>query len=115
MAEFYDRTSSNSSGSFMMGLITGTAIGAGLGLLFAPKSGAELRNQLTTRAGDLADTASDVYQTAAERASNLADRGREMFDRTRDVVARTADEAERYARDVTNTAANAASDVTRRG
>jgi len=97
MAEF-DRTDSNNGGSFMMGLVTGAVIGAGLGLLFAPKSGAELRNQLSTRAGDLADSASDVYQTAAERAGELADRGREMFDRTRDVVARTADEAERYAK-----------------
>jgi gas vesicle protein len=115
MADVYDRTGSNGGGSFMIGLIAGTAIGAGLGLLFAPKSGAALRDQLSERAGDLADAASDVYQTAAERASELADRGREVVDRTRDVMARTADEAERYAHDVKGVASNAASDLTRRG
>jgi gas vesicle protein len=114
MADSYDR-GGNGGGSFMIGLITGTAIGAGLGLLFAPKSGAELRSQLSARAGDLADTAADAYQQAAESASDLADRGREMFDRTRDVVARTADEAERYARDVKGEVSTEASDFTRRG
>ena len=50
--------------------LAGLGLGALVGVLFAPKSGAELRNQLSARAGDLADTASDVYQTAAERASD---------------------------------------------
>jgi gas vesicle protein len=111
MADLHDRTGSNGGGSFMLGLLAGTAIGAALGLLFAPKSGGELRRELSVRAGDMADTASDVYETAAERAMDVVDRGREVFDRTRDVVARTADEAERYARDVKG----AASDLTRRG
>jgi len=112
MANLYDRADlygrenlerDNGGGSFVLGLITGTVLGAGLGLLFAPKSGAELRSQLTTRAGDLADTAAEGYRqatdAAADAAGNLADRGRDIYNRTRDVVSRTADEAERFARD----------------
>ena len=105
MTEFYDRaeTEAASGGSFMMGLLTGVAIGAGLGLLLAPKTGAELRSRLSARAGDLADTASDAYRRVADRAGDFASRGREagreMFDKARDTAARTADQAERFARD----------------
>ena len=48
MADGYDRyeNEGGGGGSFVMGLLTGTVLGAGLGMLFAPKSGHELRNQL---------------------------------------------------------------------
>ena len=39
MANEYDYESGGSG--FMMGLLTGTVLGAGLGMLFAPKSGSE--------------------------------------------------------------------------
>jgi gas vesicle protein len=114
MANLYDRTEGygredmgGGGGSFMLGLITGTVLGAGIGLLFAPKSGAELRSQLSSRAGDLAETAKETYRQASDKAtgvaSDLADRGRDIYNRTRDVVSRTADEAERYARDTGST------------
>ena len=49
MADGYDRfdNEGNGGGSFVMGLLTGTVLGAGLGILFAPKAGSELRNQLS--------------------------------------------------------------------
>ena len=48
MGNGYDRfdNASNSGSSFVMGLLTGTVLGAGLGMLFAPKPGSELRGQL---------------------------------------------------------------------
>jgi hypothetical protein len=53
MADGYDRfeNEGGGGGSFVMGLLTGTVLGAGLGMLFAPKSGSELRNQLSEQAG----------------------------------------------------------------
>jgi hypothetical protein len=55
MADGYDRFENEGSGggSFVMGLLTGTVLGAGLGMLFAPKAGSELRNQLSEQAGNL--------------------------------------------------------------
>ena len=54
MAYEYDRIEKeDTGGSFLMGLLAGTVLGAGLGMLFAPKAGAELRNQLTEQAGRL--------------------------------------------------------------
>src|SRR5919201_992375 len=104
MANGYDRfeNETGGGGSFVMGLLTGTVLGAGLGMLFAPKSGSELRNQISEQAGNLANTASDQYRRVTEAAGDLADRGREMYDKARDAVARGTEEAQRYVRESTS-------------
>jgi gas vesicle protein len=110
-----------------MGLLTGTVLGAGLGMLFAPKAGAELRGQLSEQANNLANTASEGYKKASEaasdgykKASEVAtegykkaseaasewagkgrEAGREMYDRTKDAVERGSEEAQRYVREAT--------------
>ena len=115
MAVGYDRFEDNGSGSFWMGLMTGAVLGAGLGMLFAPKSGAELRRQLSRQAGDLADTAAEGARRAGEVADEWADRGRELYDKTRDVVSRGADEAQRYVEDAANAIPGSAGSSLRRG
>ena len=103
MADGYDRfdNESNGGGSFVMGLLTGTVLGAGLGMLFAPKAGSELRSQVYEQAGKLANTASEGYRRASENAGQYAERGREMYDKARDAVAKGAEEAQRYVREAT--------------
>jgi gas vesicle protein len=110
MADGYDRydNEGGGGGSFVMGLLTGTVLGAGLGMLFAPKAGSELRGQLSEQAGNLANTASEGYRKATEAAGDLADRGREMYDKAKDAVARGAEEADRYVRDATSGAGSPA-------
>src|SRR5436309_10975483 len=100
MADGYDRFENEGGGgsSFVMGLLTGTVLGAGLGMLFAPKSGSELRGQLSEQAGNLASTAQEGYRKATETASEWADRARDAADKARDAVSRGADEAQRYVR-----------------
>jgi len=84
MAYEYDRFErEDGGGSFLMGLLAGTVLGAGLGMLFAPKAGAELRNQVTEQAGRLRTTANDAYSQASEKVSQMVDRGREAYDRAR--------------------------------
>jgi len=105
MADGYDRfdNETGGGGSFVMGLLTGTVLGAGLGMLFAPKAGSELRNQISEQAGNFANTASEQYRRATETAGEWAERGREvgrdMYDKARDAVARGTDEAQRHVRD----------------
>jgi gas vesicle protein len=106
MADGYDRFDEGSGGGgFVMGLLTGTVLGAGLGMLFAPKAGTDLRNQLTEQAGTLANTATEGYRRASEQAGQWVDKGRDMYgkayDKARDAVARGADEADRYVREST--------------
>lgn len=89
MADGFDHDNSERGGSFVMGLLTGTVLGAGLAMLFAPKSGSELRSQLSEQAGALRDTASEGYRRATDAAGEWADKGREMIDKAKDVAGRT--------------------------
>ena len=95
-------------GSFMMGLLTGTVVGVGLGLLLAPKAGSELRNQLTEQAGNLANQAQDGIRKVSENAGEWADRGRDMYGKAKDAVIKGADEAQKFVRDNAATVKDAA-------
>src|SRR5690242_1578442 len=86
--------------AFAAGLIAGAAIGVGLGLLFAPKSGAALRRDVARRARDLQDAASDQYERASDTAGEWASRGRDAADRAKSAVATGIREARRYANDM---------------
>jgi gas vesicle protein len=98
MADSYDRyDSEGSGGGFMMGLLTGTVLGAGLGMLLAPKAGSELRGAIGEQARNLGNMASDGYRRASEQAGGWAEKGREFVDKARDAVNRGADEARSYA------------------
>jgi hypothetical protein len=84
MAYEYDRFErEDGGGSFLMGLLAGTVLGAGLGMLFAPRAGSELRNTLTEQAGKLRHTAGDAYSQASGKMGQMMDRGREAYDRAR--------------------------------
>ena len=86
---------------FVIGLLTGTCVGAGLAMWFAPRSGSELRQQLTDSATSLGKRASDQYQQATTRVGEAVDeltrKGQDVRDTVVDAVARGAHEAERYA------------------
>ena len=84
MAYEYDRFErEDGGGSFLMGLLAGTVLGAGLGMLFAPRPGSELRTQLTDQASKLRNTAGGAYSQVGERVTQIVDRGREADDRAR--------------------------------
>src|SRR5438270_11082902 len=111
MADGYDRfeNEGNGGGSFVMGLLTGTVLGAGLGMLFAPKAGSELRNQLSEQAGNLASQAQDGVRKVTENAGEWADRGRDIYGKAKEAVVKGADEAQRYVRDAASSIGESAS------
>lgn len=95
MAYEYDRFErEEGGGSFLMGLLAGTVLGAGLGMLFAPKAGSELRSQLGSTLADstgkLRDVADQTYSQASDKVSQMVDRGREAYDRARSSVSQMA-------------------------
>lgn len=91
MAIDYDNDYRDSGGGFVAGLFTGMAIGAGIGLLFAPRAGSELR-------GQIADSATSVGKRVSETFDAVADAGRDAYQQARDVAS--------TARDVATTAGN---------
>src|SRR5262245_62767911 len=83
--------------------LVGAGIGAITALLFAPKSGSELRSEIAdaTRKGfdyardtgrEIGERANDYYQTGVDRASDLTSRGKEavndLTDRGKDLINR---------------------------
>lgn len=90
-ADTHMDTHTGRGSDFMVGLLCGTAVGAAIGLLLAPKAGSQLRHDLVDSAEKLRRRASEAYNHASETASNMADkgrqavrRGREKFDDARD-------------------------------
>ena len=68
-----------SGGSFILGVVTGAFVGAGLALLFAPKSGSEVRTQLGEQYRGLADRVGEQTQQLRSTAGQWRDQGRERI------------------------------------
>jgi gas vesicle protein len=51
----------------MKSFLIGLGLGVGLGILFAPMSGEETRNNLADRANDLASSARETYEQNRDR------------------------------------------------
>jgi gas vesicle protein len=71
-------------GGFLIGLLCGTALGAAIGLMFAPRAGSEIRQTLYESTGDIRRRAQDVYGQASEQVNNIVSKGRQAVDRGRD-------------------------------
>jgi len=92
----FDRDDQESSNlSFVAGLFTGAVIGAGVGLLFAPRAGSELR-------GRLADSASAMGRRMSETIDSVADAGRDAYQQARDVATTAGNELRSAAGDVSS-------------
>jgi gas vesicle protein len=77
-------------GGFLIGLLCGTALGAAIALMFAPKAGSELRRTLYDSTDELRKKAYETYGQASEKVNNMVakgkqavDRGKEAFDNAR--------------------------------
>jgi gas vesicle protein len=86
---------------FVIGLLTGTFVGAGLAMWLAPRSASELRQRVTDSARNLGERVSGQYQQASTRVGEAIDeltrKGQDVRDDVADVVVRGADEVKRYA------------------
>jgi gas vesicle protein len=86
---------------FVIGLVTGTFVGAGLAMWLAPRSGSELRQRMTDSVRSLGKRASEQYQEASTRVGEAVDeltrKSQDVRDDVAGAVARGAHEVERYA------------------
>jgi gas vesicle protein len=98
-------------GGFLIGLLCGTALGAAVGLMFAPKAGSELRQTLYESTGDIRRKATDAYGQATEQVNNYVSKGREAVDRGREAF----DSARQSVAGQSGSAANTGGDFGRQG
>jgi gas vesicle protein len=86
--------------SFAMGILAGTAVGVGVGMLVAPRAGAELRKQCKVHVNHFGNVASTQFHHAKETAGDWAHRSRHAYDKSREFLAHAAHETQCYVRDV---------------
>ena len=82
--------------AFLTGLFAGAAIGTGLGLLFAPRAGSELR-------GQIADSAAAAGDAVSKTVDGLTERRRDLYERVRNVASRAEDKIDRVTDEVVKT------------
>jgi gas vesicle protein len=97
----YRRDSGDSISTRLTYLLIGGGIGAVLALLFAPKSGHELR-------GDIADATRKGIDRSREAAQHLSDRAGEYYEATRERAGELYTQAAGRVSDVAQTAREAA-------
>ncbi|MCL2039654.1 MAG: YtxH domain-containing protein [Bacteroidetes bacterium] len=59
--------------TFLLGALIGGTVGAVTALLFAPKSGRELRRDIVDSTTDMYDKANDLIQEAKQKTNNIVD------------------------------------------
>jgi gas vesicle protein len=108
----FDTRYSQPGGGFLTGLLFGAAVGAALGVIFAPRAGADTRRQIAQSGGRLREGAMRTYEQARDaggaafsKARDAYDRGREAFDRTRRDVQSTVEDTASTASDVMSSGA----------
>src|SRR5688500_6727274 len=72
------------SGRFLVGLLTGAALGAAIGLMFAPRPGSEFRQQLSSTTDRLKQKASETYDQASGTVTDMMSKGRQVAERGRE-------------------------------
>jgi gas vesicle protein len=87
---------SDHDGSGFLWFLAGLGIGAAVGILYAPKSGDELRQQLREAAEDGRNNVKERARQAREQAGGWAEKGREYLNSQREQI-RSAYEAGRQA------------------
>ncbi len=92
------RTEEQSASGFAMGVVTGAFVGAGLALLFAPKTGVALREEL-------GESMTTVRDAVAQRYRDLAANAGVDLDNLQERVAQVAETVESGARELVESAA----------
>jgi gas vesicle protein len=74
------------AGSKVSFFLVGLGIGALLGILFAPKSGEETRDYLSSRADEGREYAQRKARELRERAEDLIERSKEIMSKQKDAI-----------------------------
>jgi gas vesicle protein len=84
------------------GMVAGTAVGACVALLFAPRRGSETRKQARDGVNRVVSSTSNGYRRAKGTVGNWANRSQKAYVATRDRVVKGAKGTSQYVREVTD-------------
>lgn len=91
-----EESSSGSCGSIFMAFVLGAAIGGGLALLTAPRSGEETRDKFKEMTDEVRGKVLKIADEAEARIRAAIDEGREVLDEKKEII-KSAVEAGREA------------------
>jgi gas vesicle protein len=75
------------AGTVLVSFVAGAAIGAGLALLYAPKSGSEMRETIADFAEDAVDKIKEYTKEAQEKIKTAIDDGKETIIEKKSILA----------------------------
>ena len=78
-----DMSDENSSSSGIGWFLAGLGLGALLGVLYAPKSGKETREEIVSTALDAKQRAADLVEKGRQQANEYVDRGKDYYEKGR--------------------------------
>jgi len=76
-----------STGTVLVSFVAGAAIGAGLALLYAPKSGSEMRETIADFAEDAVDKIKEYTKDAQEKIKSTIEDGKDAFVEKKTILA----------------------------
>ncbi len=96
----------------LIGFLTGAAVGSVIALLFAPKSGKELREDIKNKSQDFIEDADEYLSKAKDKASQLINEGKKKSEKlvadAKEKVDTLLDEAEKILSDAKDKTGNIA-------
>jgi gas vesicle protein len=81
-----DECRSSDCGSLFLAFVMGAAIGGGLALLAAPRSGRETRDKIREMADDVGDRIKSMTEEAETRIRHTIDEGKETIKEKKDLI-----------------------------
>lgn len=85
-----EQNRNSSTSNFLLGVLIGSVVGAATALLFAPKSGKELRIDITNQYENLKDKSSELKETVIEKSSDLTNAAKEKTEQLRQFASEKA-------------------------
>jgi len=76
-----------SAGTVLVSFVAGAAIGAGLALLYAPKSGREMRDNIADLTDDAVDKIKEYAKEAQEKIKSAIEEGKETIVEKKSILA----------------------------
>lgn len=80
-----------SASTVLVSFLAGAALGAGLAMLYAPKNGREIRNQIADLAEDAAEKIKEYAKEAQEKIKETIEEGKEVVVEKKSILASALD------------------------
>jgi gas vesicle protein len=81
-----DEERGSSIGTIFISFLAGAAVGSGLALLFAPKSGREMREQIRNLTDDAVDRIKEYSSDAQEKIKSAIEDGKDLLKEKKTII-----------------------------